>query len=183
MPEFDEELIDDIEEFDVLDDAPKVNTKVTSVTNELDIAVAAWHEDGRWTLGILPDPADIAQIITSLKSQQTNGGAIALISIDEEFFILIRVLGSHISLFLSDVTCALDYPVAEELLDIADIEMPEDDDDPNPIGQLDILSDLGMNGMELSALCDDDELFPDEQLEAIANRLGFGDQFAELLEL
>jgi hypothetical protein len=26
-------------------------------------------------------------------------------------------------------------------------------------------------------------LFPDEQLEAIANRLGFGDQFAELLEL
>ena len=189
MPEFDEELnedsddIDDIEEFDVLDDAPVVNSKVTSVTNELDIAVAAWHEDGRWTLGILPDPADIAQIITSLKSQQTNGGAIALISIDEEFFILIRVLGSHISLFLSDVTCALDYPVAEELLDIADIEMPEDDDDPNPIGQLDILSDLGMNGMELSALCDDDELFPDEQLEAIANRLGFGDQFAELLEL
>jgi hypothetical protein len=40
-----------------------------------------------------------------------------------------------------------------------------------------------MNGMELSALCDDEELFPDEQLEAIANRLGFGDQFAELLEL
>ena len=32
-------------------------------------------------------------------------------------------------------------------------------------------------------LCDDAELFPDEQLEAIANRLGFGDQFAELLEL
>ncbi|NCZ58069.1 MAG: tRNA adenosine deaminase, partial [Actinobacteria bacterium] len=27
------------------------------------------------------------------------------------------------------------------------------------------------------------ELFPDEQLEAIASRLGFGDQFAELLEL
>jgi hypothetical protein len=40
-----------------------------------------------------------------------------------------------------------------------------------------------MNGMEISALCDDGELFPDEQLEAIANRLGFGDQFAELLEL
>ena len=33
------------------------------------------------------------------------------------------------------------------------------------------------------ALCDDEELFPDEQLEAIASRLGFGDQFAELLEL
>ena len=183
MPEFEEELVDDIEEFDALDDVPDSISKVSSITNELDIAVAAWHEDGRWTLGILPDPTDITQIITSLKSQQTNGGAIALISIDEEFFILIRVLGSHISLFLSDATCALDYPVAEELLEIADLPMPEDDDDSSPIGHVEILSDLGMNRMELSALCDDSELFPDEQLEAIANRLGFGDQFAELLQL
>jgi hypothetical protein len=37
--------------------------------------------------------------------------------------------------------------------------------------------------MELAALCDDAELFPDEQLEAIASRLGFADQFTELLEL
>lgn len=183
MPEFDDDPTEDIEEFDALEDVAELTTKVSSITSELDIAVAAWHEDGRWTLGVLPDPTDIAQIITSLKSQQTNGGAIALISIDEEFFILIRVLGSHISLFLSDVTCAFDYPVAEELLDIADLPMPEDDDDASPIGQIEILADLGMSGMEISALCDDAELFPDEQLEAIANRLGFGDQFAELLEL
>lgn len=183
MPEFDDDLEDDIEEFDVQDEVDVPQTKVSSLPNELDIAVAAWHEDGRWTLGILPDPTDIAQIITSLKSQQTNGGAIALISIDEEFFILIRVLGSHISLFLSDSSCAFDYPVAEELLEIADLPMPEEDDDANPIGHIEILSDLGMNGMEISALCDDPELFPDEQLEAIANRLGFGDQFAELLQL
>jgi len=183
MPDFNDELAEEIEEFDALDDVPEAIVKVSSVTNELDIAVAAWHEDGRWTLGLLPDPTDIAQIITSLKSQQTNGGAIALISIDEEFFILIRVLGSHISLFLSDSTCALDYPVAEELLEIADLPIPEDDEDANPIGHTEILSDLGMNGMEISALCDDAELFPDEQLEAIANRLGFGDQFAELLQL
>ena len=183
MPEFDDDLEDDIEEFDVQDEVGVPQTRVSSLPNELDIAVAAWHEDGRWTLDILPDPTDIAQIITSLKSQQTNGGAIALISIDEEFFILIRVLGSHISLFLSDSSCAFDYPVAEELLEIADLPMPEDDDEPNPIGHIEILSDLGMNGMEISALCDDPELFPDEQLEAIANRLGFGDQFAQLLQL
>ena len=182
MPEFNEDIAEEIEEFDPLDDVAKENARVSSISNELDIAVAAWHEDGLWTLGVLPDPTDIAQIITSLKSQQTNGGAIALISIDEEFFILIRVLGSHISLLLSDSTCALDYPVAEELLEIADLPMPEDDEDANPIGNLEILSDLGMSGMEIYALCDDSELFPDEQLEAIANRLGFGDQFAELLE-
>lgn len=181
MSELDDDFAEEIEEFDALD--ADVSTKVTSITNELDIAVAAWHEDGRWKLGILPDPTDIAQIITSLKSQQTNGGAIALISIDEEFFILIRVLGAHISLFLSDATCALDYQVAEELLGIADLPLPEEDEEANPIGHLEILADLGMSGMEISALCDDSALFPDEQLEAIASRLGFGDQFVELLQL
>jgi putative tRNA adenosine deaminase-associated protein len=180
MADFDDDLVEDIDEFDV---STADDLKVTSLTNELDIAVAAWHEDGRWTLGILPDPNDIAQIISRLKAQQTNGGAIALISIDEEFFIVIRVLGTHISLFLSEITAALDYEIAEELLDIADIALPEDDDEEGPVGQLEILADLGMSGMEISALCDDEELFPDEQLEAIANRLGFGDQFAELLEL
>ena len=48
---------------------------------------------------------------------------------------------------------------------------------------MDIVSDLGMGHMELESLCDDAELFPDEQLEAIAKRLGFVDEFVELLEL
>ena len=91
MSELDNDLAEDIEEFDALDSVADVDARVSRITNELDIAVAAWHEDGRWTLGVLPDPTDIAQIITSLKSQQTNGGAIALISIDEEFFILIKI--------------------------------------------------------------------------------------------
>ena len=37
--------------------------------------------------------------------------------------------------------------------------------------------------MELSALCDDAELCPAEHVEAIARRVGFAEQFAELLEL
>ena len=111
MSEFEGGLNDETEEIESFDD---IRDEVRDLTTEMDFAVAAWHEDGRWTLATLPDPHDIAQIITGLKSQQTNGGSIALIAIDEEFFILIRVLGSHISLFLSDATAALDYPVAEE---------------------------------------------------------------------
>ncbi len=48
-----------------------------ALVNEVDIAVAAWHEDGRWNLAILPDAHDLPHIIDRLKSQQTNGGAIA----------------------------------------------------------------------------------------------------------
>lgn len=157
--------------------------KVTELINDIDIAVEAWHEDGRWTVANLPDAQDLPAIIDRLKSQQTNGGAVALIAIDEEFFILIRVLGTHIFMFLSDVSCALDYEVAEEFLEIADLDQPTEDDEPLPVGHQDIFADLGMPHMELLALCDDAELFPDEQLEAIAKRLGFGNEFAELLEL
>lgn len=177
MSDFEEELVEEIESFDEIDD------EVSDLTTDVDFAVAAWHEDGRWTLAVLPDPFDLTKIIDRLKSQQTNGGSIALIAIDEEFFILIRVLGTHISLFLSDVTAALDYEIAEDLLEIADIQMPEEDEEPGPIGHLEILADLGLSGMEISALCDDEELFPDEQLEAIASRLGFGEEFTELLDL
>ena len=148
-----------------------------------DFAIEAWHEDGRWSIASLPDPDDLTHIIDRLKKQQTNGGAVALITIDDEFFLAIRVLGTHVKFFISDISCAIDYEVAAEFLELADLDQPEEDDEPLPVGHLEILADLGVNSMELSALCDDAELFPDEQLEAIASRLGFADQFAELLEL
>jgi putative tRNA adenosine deaminase-associated protein len=147
-----------------------------------DFAIEAWHEDGRWSVASLPDPDDLTHIIDRLKKQQTNGGAVALISIDDEFFMAIRVLGTHVKFFISDITCAIDYEVAAEFLDLADIDQPEEDDEPLPAGDLDIFSDLGLQSMELSTICDDADLFPDEQIEAIASRLGFGDDLAELLE-
>ena len=153
------------------------------MNSDVDFAVAAWHETDTWKLEILSDPYNLGAIISELKSHQTNGGALALIAIDEEFFILVRVLGKHISLFISDVTCALDYEVANEFLEISDLPAPEFDDEPLPGGHMDIIADLGIGHMELEALCDDTELFPDEQLEAIAKRLGFSEQFVELLEL
>jgi len=47
---------------------------------------------------------------------------------------------------------------------------------------LDLLNDLGVSEMELLSILDDTELYPDEQLEAIANRLGFGEQFNQVIE-
>ena len=77
------------------------------MNSDVDFAVAAWHESDTWNLEILSDPYNLGSIINELRSHQTNGGALGLIAIDEEFFILIRVLGSQISLFISDVTCEI----------------------------------------------------------------------------
>ena len=64
MSDFEEELTGEIEEIESFDD---IRDEVRDLTSEMDFAVAAWHEDGRWTLATLPDPHDIAQIITGLK--------------------------------------------------------------------------------------------------------------------
>ncbi len=148
-----------------------------------DFGVIAWHEDGIWNLSQLTQTRDIGLIMDQLNAQVTNGGALALISVDEDFFIVIRALGSHMQMMISDVTYALESDLASDLIDMLDLPFPEEDDDSQPGGDIDLLSDLGMPAMELEALCDDLELFPDEQIDAIAARLGFGEQFSKLYEL
>jgi putative tRNA adenosine deaminase-associated protein len=148
----------------------------------VDFGCIAWHEDGRWDASLLNSTRDIGLIIDALKSQQTNGGAIALIAIEDEFIIIARVLGDQMRMMISDITYALDYEVAAELVEVLDLEFPEEEDESQPGGDIDLLSDLGVGEMELLAILDDTELYPDEQLEAIANRLGFGEQFNQVIE-
>ena len=148
----------------------------------VDFGCIAWHEDGRWSATNLASARDIGAIIDALKAQQTNGGAIALIAIEDEFVIIARALGDQMQMMISDITYALDYEVAAELVEVLDLEFPEEEDDSQPGGDLDLLNDLGVSEMELLTILDDSELYPDEQLEAIANRLGFGDQFNQVIE-
>ena len=148
----------------------------------VDFGCIAWHEDGRWDATGLNTTRDIGLIIDALKSQQTNGGALALIAIEDEFVIIARALGDQMQMMISDVTYALDYEVAAELVEILDLEFPQDEDESQPGGDIDLLSDLGLGEMELLSILDDSELYPDEQLEAIASRLGFGEQFNQVIE-
>jgi putative tRNA adenosine deaminase-associated protein len=148
----------------------------------VDFGCIAWHEDGRWDASLLNSTRNIGLIIDALKSQQTNGGAIALIAIEDEFVIIARVLGDQMRMMISDITYALDYEVAAELVEVLDLEYPQEEDESQPGGDIDLLSDLGVGEMELLAILDDTELYPDEQLEAIANRLGFGEQFNQVIE-
>jgi len=146
-----------------------------------DIGVVAWHEDGRWSVAELATD-DLTEVIDRLKGQRTNGGAVALISIDEDFFIVVRALGTTLQMMISDVTFALENDLAADLVDVLDLPFPEEDDESQPGGDIDLLVDLGMNVMEIEALASDPDLFPDEAISAIAHRLGFGPQFDELYD-
>jgi putative tRNA adenosine deaminase-associated protein len=148
-----------------------------------DLGVIAWHEDGVWSVSQLTHTRDLGAIMDQLNSQATNGGAVALLAVEEDFFIVARKLGSQMQMMISDVTYALESDLAADLIEMLDLPFPEEDDDSQPGGDIDLLSDLGMTAMELEALCDDLELFPDEQIDAIASRIGFGEQFTNLYEL
>jgi len=154
------------------------------VVSPADFAIAAWHEEGRWQVASLPLSIanDLNALVNVLQAQPTNGGAMGLISISEDFFVLVRVLGHDVRFVLSDVTAATEWAFAGQVLENLGLPMPDEDDEQQPAGDLGIFADLGLEPMELGAICDDLELYPDEQLEAIAHRLGFGEEFSAALD-
>lgn len=152
------------------------------VENEDDFGVIAWHEDGVWNVSQLAGTRDLTELIEVLKSQQTNGGALALISIDEEFFIIARARGTDLQVMLSDVTYSAEYDIAADIIDMLDLPYPDEDDEPQPGGDISILSDLGISAMEIEIMSDDLDLYPEEQITALAHRLGFGEKFDEIYD-
>jgi len=100
-----------------------------------------------------------------------------MVCVDEDFFVLTRVRGADVSLLLSDITAAGDWPLARGVVDRLGLPAPSDDDEPQPAGDMGMLADLGFDAMALAALLDDSDLYPDEMLADIALRIGFGGQF------
>ncbi|MGI8887536.1 MAG: tRNA adenosine deaminase-associated protein [Nocardioidaceae bacterium] len=151
----------------------------------IDFAVAASREDGLWTLSPLPPRAatELSVLIRALAQLPSDVGTLGLVSVDEDYFLLARVSGSQVRFLLSDVGAATESPLARAVVERLQLPPPDDDDDQvQPAGDLAILADLGMSAMELGALCDDTDLYPDEMLADIADQVGFGAQFDEILD-
>jgi putative tRNA adenosine deaminase-associated protein len=153
-------------------------------TTELDFAVAAYAEDEVWTVTplVLRGEPDLSALVSALRRYPGESGVIGMISVDEDFFIVLRLDGGRARLLMSDVTAATEWPLAKQVLDELDIPLADDDDEQVPAGDLAILADLGMSAMDLGALCDDVDLYPEEMLEEIAETLGFGNQFHDAIE-
>ena len=102
-------------------------------------------------------------------------------SVADDFFVAVRLRGDDLRLLLSDVSAASDWTLAADVLDELDVALPDEEDDlyesAAPVGDLDVVAELGMPAMELAAICEDLDLYPDEMLGRVASRLGFGDQF------
>ena len=145
----------------------------------VDFALAAYREEGVWAVAELTHDhvEDVETLASALRRFPGDHGAVGLVAIDEDFFVVIRVAGHQTRVLLSDVTAASEWELAASAVEYLQLPMPEDEDEPEAAGDLDLLGDLGMQAMDLAALLDDDELYPDEMLSDVARRLGFGQLF------
>jgi putative tRNA adenosine deaminase-associated protein len=145
----------------------------------VDFALAAYREEGVWQVAELTHDHvdDVETLASALRRFPGDHGAVGMVAIDEDFFVVVRVAGQHTRVLLSDVTAASEWELAASALEFLNLPMPEDEDEPEAAGDLDLLGDLGLHAMDLAVLLDDEELYPDEMLSDVARRLGFGELF------
>jgi putative tRNA adenosine deaminase-associated protein len=150
------------------------------------VAVVVYREDGAWQSGLLPErvATDLDGLIQVLRQQPGESGAIGLVNVADEFFVALRVRGDDVRVMLSDVTAAVAWDLARQVVERLGIEAPTDDDAEEiwPAGDIAIFADLGLDEMELGAMLGDLDAYADEMLLNVADRLGFAEVYDRALE-
>ncbi|MPN29098.1 hypothetical protein SDC9_176549 [bioreactor metagenome] len=123
---------------------------------------------------------DLDEMINHLRRLPGEAGAMGMLSLVEEVFVIVRVRGAIVQVFLSDGAAADEWPIARDILDYLGIdEIPggdEDEDEVVPIGDSEILRDLGVGDFDLEQLAEDFDTTSDEALLQLADRIGMGPQ-------
>lgn len=152
--------------------------------NAIDFAVAVWHEEGQWMASALPArvATSMDDLISTLRQLPGEGGVFGLVGVVDEYFIVVRQAAGSSRAMISDGAAILDWALAEEAADVIGLDIDDDDlEDFEPVGDMSIFADFGLDADELGLLCRDEELYPDQQIKAIAKRLGFSQELKSVL--
>ncbi|MBF6328516.1 tRNA adenosine deaminase-associated protein [Nocardia transvalensis] len=153
-------------------------------------AVAVVREESKWRCSPLSNAAltSLSAAEHELRALRSTGAVFGLLDVDDEFFIVLRPAPTGSRMLLSDATAAIDYEIAAEVLEALNVEIPDidpdelDDIEPWEEGDLGVLADLGLPEPVLSVILAETDLYPDEQLGMIAQRLGFANEFSAVLD-
>ncbi|WP_139979322.1 tRNA adenosine deaminase-associated protein [Nocardioides litoris] len=147
--------------------------------DDVDFALAAFRRDGAWVVDELAHdlPGEVEALAEALRRFSGDDLVVALLGLDEESFLVLRVDPDRTRLLLWDAAAAEEWDVAASALDFLGLADDEGDDDGDLVGDLDLLADLGLSGEELEDILDDSDGFADEVLSEVTRVLGFGPQF------
>jgi putative tRNA adenosine deaminase-associated protein len=179
VPLLDEDPEDDAEDDDDDDDIED------AADDEIDFVLAAYREDGQPLVQALSKDLanDLEELIVQLRRLPGDAGALGFVSLVEEVFVLARVRGQHVQVLLSDAAAAADWPIARDVADFLDEDIPEpDEEESEPMGDLGIVADLGMSEFDMSALLENLDLGSDQMLIEVADKLKLNPQFRRVAE-
>ena len=173
----DDDLEDDDEEDE--DDEEDDDYPEDATEEDIDLVVALYREDAKpAALALRLDLAnDLDELINQLHRVPGEAGVLGVVSVAGDFFVMARVRGKKIQVLLSDAIAANDWPIARDAADYLGADIPEDEDDSGPVGDLDILADVGVSELDLEALASDLDADSDEIVERLAKRLGYAAVF------
>jgi putative tRNA adenosine deaminase-associated protein len=137
------------------------------------------------------DLDSLTEVLRDLAAAADAKTAMLYCEEDDEYLAIVRVDGdSDPRVFLSDVRAVGVSPIASMLYEEAAAETPEvaadDDDDevhpaePEPVGDHELLADLGIPGAVLLDLCAEEGMLPADVMTAVCERAGCVEALEEL---
>lgn len=158
-----------------LDDEDDDDYPEDATDDDVDLVLALYREDGQASGMALNSQLanDFEGLIEQLRRVPGDAGALGVVSIDGDFFVMVRVRGRVVQVLLSDAVAANDWPIARDAADYLGVEIPDDEDDSEPVGDLDMFTDAGLTELEVESICSDVEAESLELVEAIVDKLGF----------
>jgi putative tRNA adenosine deaminase-associated protein len=166
-------------------------------------AAAAARGKNGWTASELDltGLADIDEVVDALRDVEPDADlALLFVESDDQYLAILRLdEGEDLRVFGSDSAFAEESRIGSVLLgeieapaleldgltadaDDDDTDQPAADPDADPVGDAELLNDLGINANRLLSLCGQEGMLPSDVTAEICQRIGCGDEVEELRE-
>lgn len=137
---------------------------------------------------------DLDEVIDRMRDIAPAASTTVLfVEADDEYFTVLRLgAGDDLRVFGSDAAFVSESRLGAVLLSDAEVDSngPVDDADPEtpvaseldaePVGEADLLADLGVSASALLSLCGKDGMLPADVIAEVASMAGFGDVLEEV---
>lgn len=173
----DEEDDDDDDDYDDDDE----DDLEDATDDEIDFVVAAYREDGSPVAQALAKDLanDLEELIDSLRRLPGDGGALGFVSLTQSVFVIVRVRGRLVQVLLSDGGAGDEWPIARDVADFLGVPVPDSDE---PLGDLEMLADLGIDSFELEAISSDLDENSEDLVYQIVDKLKIGPEFRRVVQ-
>lgn len=165
-------------------------------------AAAVGRTKSGWTASELEltGLADIDEVVDALRDAEPDADlALLFVESDDEYLAILRLDdGEDLRVFGSDSAFAEESRIGSVLLgevetpalgldevngrDDEEEERPAAEPDADPIGDAELLGDLGVSAQRLLALCGKEGMLPSDVTAEICQKIGCGDEMEELRE-